>query len=130
MEHMAREHSFFIPDIEYLVNLPGLLAYLGEKVSIANVCLYCNGKGKGFHSLDAIRDHMISKGHTKLMYDEDDADLEYAEFYDFTQGEEDWEDLSDNDDMDEDVDIVIEEDDDVSITAKKCVKEPFFFWKS
>lgn len=28
--HMSRTHSFFIPDLEYLVDLRGLLAYLGE----------------------------------------------------------------------------------------------------
>lgn len=28
--HMTKEHGFFIPDIEYLVDLRGLVAYLGE----------------------------------------------------------------------------------------------------
>ena len=31
--HMSNEHSFFIPDIEYLVDLAGLFEYLGAKVS-------------------------------------------------------------------------------------------------
>ena len=32
--HMSNEHSFFIPDLEYLVDLAGLFEYLGAKVSI------------------------------------------------------------------------------------------------
>ena len=32
--HMATEHSFFIPDVEYLVDMPGLFEYLGAKVKV------------------------------------------------------------------------------------------------
>ena len=32
--HMSNEHSFFIPDVEYLVDLAGLFEYLGAKVNI------------------------------------------------------------------------------------------------
>ena len=35
--HMSTEHSFFIPDVEYLVDLPGLFEYLGAKV-IIDIC--------------------------------------------------------------------------------------------
>lgn len=28
--HMTKEHGFFIPDIEYLIDLQGLIMYLGE----------------------------------------------------------------------------------------------------
>ena len=56
---MAKAHSFFIPDAEFLVDAPGLLQYLGDKISVANVCIYCNGKGKSFHSLEAVRAHMV-----------------------------------------------------------------------
>jgi pre-60S factor REI1 len=59
MTHMTKVHSFFIPDIEYLVDLQGLIRYLGEKISVGNVCLFCNGKGKGFLSMDAVRKHMV-----------------------------------------------------------------------
>jgi pre-60S factor REI1 len=34
--HMSTEHSFFIPDLEYLVDLPGLFEYLGAKVKYLN----------------------------------------------------------------------------------------------
>ncbi|KAJ3049455.1 hypothetical protein HK097_009555 [Rhizophlyctis rosea] len=83
MEHMAKSHSFFIPDIEYLVDLKGLIKYLGEKVAVANVCLYCNGKGRAMHSLEAVRKHMLDKGHCKILY-EGGAELEIADFYDFS----------------------------------------------
>ncbi|KAJ3033324.1 hypothetical protein HDV00_006514, partial [Rhizophlyctis rosea] len=83
MEHMAKGHSFFIPDIEYLVDLKGLIKYLGEKVAVANVCLYCNGKGRAMHTLEAVRKHMLDKGHCKILY-EGGAELEVADFYDFS----------------------------------------------
>ena len=38
--HMATEHSFFIPDVEYLVDMPGLFEYLGAKVK-AQIFLAC-----------------------------------------------------------------------------------------
>ena len=30
MKHMTVEHSFFVPDAEYLIDLEGLISYLGE----------------------------------------------------------------------------------------------------
>lgn len=60
MTHMTKAHSFFIPDIEYLADLRGLINYLGEKISVGNVCLYCNGKGRAIRSLEAVRAHMVS----------------------------------------------------------------------
>ena len=30
IEHMTVEHSFFIPDVEYLVDLEGFISYLGK----------------------------------------------------------------------------------------------------
>lgn len=66
VEHMQLTHGFFIPDREYLVDLKGLLLYLSEKVAIGNVCLFCNGKGKEYKSMDAVRKHMIDKSHCKV----------------------------------------------------------------
>eukprot|EP01135_Chromosphaera_perkinsii_P004719 Nk52_evm30s294 gene=Nk52_evmTU30s294 len=83
LAHMTQAHSFFIPDVEYLVDAEGLIKYLGEKVSVGNLCLYCNEKGKAFQSLEAVRKHMSDKGHCKLET-EDDAYLEYSEYYDFS----------------------------------------------
>ena len=33
VSHMTRVHSFFLPDIEYLTDLEGLITYLGETIS-------------------------------------------------------------------------------------------------
>jgi len=57
MKHMIDEHTFYVPDIEYVSDLKGLMNYLGEKISIGNTCIYCH---KMFHSLEAIRKHMVS----------------------------------------------------------------------
>ena len=57
--------------------------FLGEKVGVGNICLYCNEKGPPFYSLQAVRSHMNSKGHCKL-FTEGDAVLEFADFYSFT----------------------------------------------
>lgn len=60
MAHMTSVHSLFIPDIEFLVDLRGLIRYLGEKISVGNVCIFCNGKGRGLRSIDAVRKHMVN----------------------------------------------------------------------
>jgi len=82
VDHMAKIHGFFIPDIEYLQNLEGLIAYLGEKISIGNVCLYCNDKGRTFHTMESVQAHMRDQSHCKLRYEEEIE--EYEEFYDFS----------------------------------------------
>ncbi|XP_067425946.1 cytoplasmic 60S subunit biogenesis factor ZNF622 [Emydura macquarii macquarii] len=80
--HMTKAHSFFIPDIEYLVDLRGLITYLGEKIGVGKICLWCNEKGKSFYSTEAVQAHMNDKSHCKLFTD-GDAALEFADFYDF-----------------------------------------------
>lgn len=80
--HMTKIHSFFIPDIEYLSDLKGLIKYLGEKVGVGKICLWCNEKGKSFYSTEAVQAHMNDKSHCKLLTD-GDAALEFADFYDF-----------------------------------------------
>ncbi|XP_061652475.1 cytoplasmic 60S subunit biogenesis factor ZNF622 [Phyllopteryx taeniolatus] len=80
--HMTHVHSFFIPDLQYLVDLRGLVRYLGEKVGAGNVCLWCNEKGRSFYSTEAVQGHMTDKSHCKLFTD-GDAALEFADFYDF-----------------------------------------------
>ncbi|XP_062986316.1 cytoplasmic 60S subunit biogenesis factor ZNF622 [Elgaria multicarinata webbii] len=80
--HMTKVHSFFIPDIEYVVDLRGLIQYLGEKVGVGKICLWCNEKGKSFYTTEAVQAHMNDKSHCKL-FTEGDAALEFADFYDF-----------------------------------------------
>jgi len=87
LKHMEEGHGFFIPDREYLENLPGLITFLAQKVSIGYICLYCNNTGKLFHSLGAVRNHMQEKSHCKLAYEEEDQE-EYLPYYDFSKQEE------------------------------------------
>lgn len=63
IKHMSDVHSFFIPDIEYLVDMKGLLVYLGEKICQGFMCLWCNDSGKNFHSMESAQAHMIDKGY-------------------------------------------------------------------
>lgn len=83
MRHMTRSHSFFIPDVQYATDLEGLVGYLGAKVGLGKLCLYCNSKGKAFYSIEAVQKHMVDKGHCKMFYEGDDV-LEFSDFYDFT----------------------------------------------
>jgi Zn ribbon nucleic-acid-binding protein len=39
VKHMTVEHSFFIPDIEYLVDLEGFMSYLGKGNSVSFLAL-------------------------------------------------------------------------------------------
>ena len=106
LTHMSITHGFFIPDAEYLVDLSGLLAYLGEKIAVGNVCLYCYGKkrrhanavgksskgdaagegdiGREFRSLEATRQHMVNKAHCKIAFETEEERLEMSDYYDFT----------------------------------------------
>jgi len=77
LRYMTREFGFFIPEIEYLKDLAGLIRYLGQKISIGNTCIYCE---KVFYSLDATRDHMRDVSHCKILWDENEE--EYVDFYD------------------------------------------------
>ncbi|KAI9218294.1 C2H2 type zinc-finger-domain-containing protein, partial [Blastocladiella britannica] len=93
IDHMASAHSFFIPDMDFLMDLPGLLTYLGEKIAIGNACLWCYSPYRNGHedkythglfkSMADVRKHMDAKGHCKIAY-EDGADLEVADYYDFS----------------------------------------------
>ncbi|XP_038202236.1 zinc finger protein 622-like [Arvicola amphibius] len=98
--HMTKIHSFFIPDKEYFSDLKGLIKYLGEKVGVGKICLWCNERGKSFYSTDAVQAHMNDKSHCKLFAD-GDAALEFADFYDFRSSYPDCEEGQDPDETEE-----------------------------
>lgn len=134
--HMASAHSFFIPDLEYLTDFSGLLSFLGERIAVDNTCIFCLKKSREFRSLDAVRNHMIDKGHCKIAYDTEGERLAVSDFYDFSSSypnfpgekkgpskkrrvkvvvpdaesveDDDWEDISD-DREDGEVDEIVEE---------------------
>ena len=83
LTHMSKAHGFFIPDLDYIADVRGLISYLCEKVGAGCTCLYCNERGRAFHSVEAVQKHMVSKSHCKIFF-EDEAAFEYAEFYDYS----------------------------------------------
>ena len=84
INHMHLNHSFYIPDIDYLKDLPGLMRHLADKVSVWHVCLSCGSESRQpFPSLEAVRRHMLDKGHNKIRYDEEGS-AELADFFDFS----------------------------------------------
>lgn len=86
VQYMSEKFGFFIPDIEFLTNLHGLLVYLGEKVKLGGYCLYCQ---KQCIPGRPCQNHMKSKSHCKIAYEEG-VDLdELEDFYDFTSSYED-----------------------------------------
>ncbi|KAF8246539.1 hypothetical protein K440DRAFT_631049 [Wilcoxina mikolae CBS 423.85] len=80
VSHMTKAHGLFIPEASYLVDLAGLIKYLGQKLVFGNQCLYCN-KQKG--GLEGIRTHMQDKGHTMLGFETEEQQVELGQFYDF-----------------------------------------------
>jgi len=84
VSHMAAAHSFFIPDLEYLTDLSGLLSSLGERIAVENACIFCLKKSREFRSLEAVRKHMLDKGHCKIAYDTESERLAVSDFYDFS----------------------------------------------
>lgn len=106
ISHMTKIHGLFLPEKKYLVDVEGLIVYLGEKLGLGNVCLSCSYQGK---NLAAVREHMHSKRHIRIPYESDEEKLEISDFYDFTSSyenypvdlqtendEEDWEDVSES----------------------------------
>lgn len=44
INHMSVKHGFFLPDADYLVDVEGMVTYLGEKVGEGHMCLWCGGE--------------------------------------------------------------------------------------
>lgn len=86
--HMSKFHGFFLPDIEYLKDREGLINYVFSKVNDEKVCLYCNGRGKEWHTASAARSHMVDRGHCKMAYDESEDPEQLLKYYDFGAEEE------------------------------------------
>lgn len=103
VDHMSKKYSLYVPEQKYLTDLPGLMAYLGQKVGLGFECLSCSFVGR---SLESVRQHMLMKGHVRIPYESEDEKLELGDFYDFTSSydkklpvddaeandDEDWED--------------------------------------
>lgn len=84
VSHMDSMHGFFVPEEQYVVDLEGLLEYLGFKVGAGATCIWCN---KQFTSVHGVRLHMLYKDHCRIMFDQDKAVDEFKEFYDYSSQE-------------------------------------------
>ena len=93
LTHMVETHSFFIPQVEQLSDFEGLVSHLAEKIHFCRMCLCCHPE-KRYRSVEALRKHMIDKGHTMLGDDIEDI----SEFYLF--GGDEFE------DVDEEMDVI------------------------
>lgn len=80
INHMSRQHGFFVPEKDYLVDLPGLINYLSETVSVLHQCLLCH---KQLHTTSGIQTHMRDRGHCMIAYGTEDEQMDVGEFYDF-----------------------------------------------
>ena len=76
----------FIPDKKCLTDVEGFLEYLGEKVKLGGYCLYCQKQMKPGRSCI---DHMVSKSHCKIAYQEDIDMDEYEDFFDYSELQKD-----------------------------------------
>ncbi|XP_067011987.2 cytoplasmic 60S subunit biogenesis factor ZNF622 [Anabrus simplex] len=115
LKHMSVAHSFFIPDTEYVVDMKGLLMYLGEKISQYYMCLWCNDKGRTFYSIEAAQQHMMDKGHCKMLH-EGEALAEYADYYDYSSS------YPDQGDPDEEVALQVIDDSDYELVLPSGAK--------
>ncbi|CDO95283.1 unnamed protein product [Kluyveromyces dobzhanskii CBS 2104] len=108
LDHMFRDHGFYIPEQKYLVDKSGLFKYFSEKIGLGNLCLCCSYQGR---TLEAVRAHMLAKKHCRIPYESEVEKLEISEFYDFSstyeeldnalnEDEAQWEDVEDDDGTD------------------------------
>lgn len=80
LRHMSTVHGFFVPHLEYVADLPGLMRYLQVKIGNYFTCVTCN---KPFGTLEGVRGHMADKGHKMIDYSEEGQD-ELGPYYDFS----------------------------------------------
>ncbi|QIX01819.1 hypothetical protein AMS68_007336 [Peltaster fructicola] len=78
--HMNRQHGFFVPEREYLVDMPGLITHLSETIQVLNQCLFCH---KAAHTPSGAQTHMRDRGHCMMAYSTEEEQLDVGDFYDF-----------------------------------------------
>ncbi|KAI9757809.1 MAG: hypothetical protein M1815_006113 [Lichina confinis] len=93
VSHMGKFHGLFIPERQYLVDLPGLIQFLHQKIFYAHQCLHC---GKTTPTTNGAQTHMRDKGHCMIAFESEVQMIEVGEFYDFRST------YSDEDDVDGD----------------------------
>lgn len=64
LKYMQKKYSFYVPHMEQVTDLPGLLSFLGRQLwEPPHACISC---GRHFPDLGSARRHMIDKGHTHV----------------------------------------------------------------
>lgn len=83
--HMQKSHGLFVPNQQHLVvDLETLFEYLHLVIFGCQECIYC---GTERATVQAVQQHMTGKGHCKFDISEEDSEL--ADFYDFSEPEDD-----------------------------------------
>lgn len=77
LAHMAREHGFYLPYLDFCSDVAGLVHYLQQKVYIGNVALLSD---RQFHSVEAVQAHMRSKQQCRVELEGHEEEL--GEYYD------------------------------------------------
>ena len=88
LDYMYRAFGFYIPHIEHCQDPEGLLRYLGAKLEQGGIPLYISGLETGvktFRTLQAVRQHMVDTGKTRLLFEGNED--EYEDWYDFGEGD-------------------------------------------
>jgi len=78
LTHMLEKHGFFIPFVDKVVNMEGLLLYLGGLIGREGTCLQCF---KTFSTLEGVWAHSKTKDHCSINLEDEDLD----QFYDFSK---------------------------------------------
>jgi pre-60S factor REI1 len=86
INHMGKQHGWFVPEMEFLVDMKGLINYLSETIQVLHQCLYCH---KQVHTSAGVQTHMRDRGHCMIAYSTEDEQMDVGEFYDFRATYED-----------------------------------------
>ncbi|KAH9831909.1 Cytoplasmic 60S subunit biogenesis factor REI1 [Teratosphaeria destructans] len=81
LHHMSKQHGFFVPEKEFLVDLAGLINYLSETIEVLHTCLFCH---KHMHTATGVQTHMRDRGHCMVAYSTEEEQLDIGDFYDFS----------------------------------------------
>lgn len=90
LEYMWKTYGFYLPDSKYLKDPEGLLQYLGAKMQYGHLPLYESGlnpEAKRLKTLHGVQRHMVDRGKTKMLYENNED--EYEDYYDYTLDDED-----------------------------------------
>ncbi|RGP79903.1 transcription factor tri15 [Fusarium longipes] len=97
MIHMQKSHGLFVPQQQHLtVDLETFFRYLHLVIFNYRECIHC---GTSRTTVQAVQQHMMGKGHCKFDISDES---EFADFYDFTQSQNNLsDDFSDDEDKDD-----------------------------